>query len=236
MNALDYEADKELESVWDDFASDPDQWVAILTGTGERAFCAGNDLKEQARIGRRQFTPNGFGGLTSRFDCHKPIIAAVNGLAYGGGFELALACDLIIASPTANFSLPEPKVGLAATMGGVQRLPLMIGWWRAMSILLTGRVVTASEALSLGFITAVSETTDVLIEAKRWADQMIICSPTSLRTTKEMAAQYAMGESFRLGMMGTIPSPALERLRASADYLEGPIAFSEKRTPLWSGS
>ena len=117
-NALHTDAHFELHKVFNDFSADPEQWVAIVTGAGDKAFCAGNDLKWQAAGGKRGWDTGGFAGLTSRFDCDKPIIAAVNGVAMGGGFEIALACDLIIASENATFALPEPRVGLAALAGG----------------------------------------------------------------------------------------------------------------------
>ena len=119
MNALHPPAHFELNAVFDAFAADPEQWVAIVTGAGERAFSAGNDLKYQASGGKMSAPPGGFAGLTSRFDLNKPLIAAVNGIAMGGGFEIALACDLIVASETAVFALPEPRVGLAALAGGL---------------------------------------------------------------------------------------------------------------------
>ncbi len=137
LNALHPPANAELGEVFDDFADDHDMWVAILTGSG-RGFCAGNDLRYQAEGGKQTPFPNGFGGLTSRFDLKKPVIAAVNGVAMGGGFEIALACDLIIASEKATFALPEPKVGLAALAGGLNRLPRQIGPKRALGMILTG--------------------------------------------------------------------------------------------------
>jgi hypothetical protein len=127
MNALHPPANFELEKVFDEFVADPDLWVAIITGAGDRAFSAGNDLKVQASAGEGiEIAPTGFAGLTSRFDDAKPVIAAVNGLALGGGFEIALACDLLIASQNASFGLPEPRVGLAAMAGGMHRLPRQI--------------------------------------------------------------------------------------------------------------
>ena len=154
-NALHIDAHFELNKVFDDFSADPEQWVAIVTGAGDKAFCAGNDLKWQAAGGKRGWDKGGFAGLTSRFDCDKPIIAAVNGVAMGGGFEIALACDLIIASENATFALPEPRVGLAALAGGVHRLPRQIGLKRAMGMILTARHVSAKEGLELGFVNEV---------------------------------------------------------------------------------
>src|SRR5262249_56937903 len=118
---LNIDGDLELNKVFDDFATDPEQWVAIVTGAGDKAFCAGNDLKWQAAGGKRGWDRGGFGGLTTRFDCDKPIIAAVNGVAMGGGFEVALACDLIIAAENATFALPQPRGGLAPPAGRVAR-------------------------------------------------------------------------------------------------------------------
>ena len=133
MNALHPPANAELAQVFDGFAADPDLWVAILTGAGERAFSAGNDLRWQAEGNAVTVPATGFAGLTSRWDLDKPVIAAVNGVAMGGGFEIALACDLILAADTAKFALPEPKVGLAALAGGLHRLPRAIGQALAFS-------------------------------------------------------------------------------------------------------
>src|SRR3990172_8451605 len=130
LNALHGPANMELGEIFDDFESDPGLWVAVITGAGNRAFSAGNDLKATAAGGGLQMPASGFGGLTSRFDCVKPIIAAVNGLAMGGGFEIVLACDIVVAAETAVFALPEPRVGLAALAGGMHRLPRKIGLGR----------------------------------------------------------------------------------------------------------
>ena len=146
MNALHGEAHHELEKVWDEFAARDDLWVGIVTGAGERAFSAGNDLKVQAAGKRGPGPAPGFAGLTHRFDLDKPLIAAVNGIAMGGGFEIALACDIIIASENAMFALPEPRVGLIAGAGGVHRLPRMIPQKKAMGMILTGRRVPAARA------------------------------------------------------------------------------------------
>ena len=187
MNSTHYEADLELDQVWDEFAEDPEQWVGIITGAGDRAFSTGNDLKMHAKRGVRQFPKGGFAGLTTRFDLDKPVIAAVNGIAMGGGFELALACDLVIAAENAFFALSEPRVGLSALAGGVQYLPRAIGLPRAMGILLTGRRVPAKEGYELGFVTAVAPAGGAMEEARKWAAQMLECSPLALRATKEVA-------------------------------------------------
>lgn len=137
-NALNADAQRQMAAAMDAFEQDDDQWVAILTAAGDKAFCAGHDLKQQAATGDL-FTPeSGFGGLTAR-ELNKPVIAAVNGAAFGGGFEMVLAADLVVAVESAVFALPEPLVGLAALAGGIQRLPRIVGATRAMGILLTGR-------------------------------------------------------------------------------------------------
>lgn len=231
MNALHSPSHFELERIWDDFAADPEQWVAIVTGAGERAFCAGNDLKYQASGGKMARPRSGFGGITSRFDLDKPVIAAVNGVAMGGGFEIALACDIIVAAENARFALPEPRVGLAALAGGLHRLPRTIGTKRAMGMLLTGRHVPAREGYELGFVTALAPEGQAPAEARKWAAQILECSPMSLRATKQAAMQgLAIAD---VGTAMKVEYDAVARLRASHDWVEGPKAFSEKRKPQW---
>ena len=185
LNALHPPANAELGEVFDDFAADDDMWVAIITGSG-RGFSAGNDLRYQAEGGERVPMPRGFGGLTSRFDLTKPVIAAVNGVSMGGGFEIALACDLIVASDKALFALPEPKVGLAALAGGLNRLPRQIGPKRALGMILTGRHVSAEEGQSLGFVNEVVPHDDLMDAAHRWAEQICACAPLSIRASKDV--------------------------------------------------
>jgi len=234
MNALHPPGNAELAQVFDDFAADPELWVAIITGEGDRAFCAGNDLRYQAEGGDRSAAPaTGFAGLTSRWDLDKPVIAAVNGVAMGGGFEIALACDLIIASDNALFALPEPKVGLAALAGGVHRLPRQIGLKRAMSMMLTARHVPADEGLQLGFVNDVVPQDQLMQRAKEWAGMILECSPMSIRATKQAAMQGLEAGGIRAAYEGKYP--AVAALFHSEDFIEGPKAFSEKRAPNWSG-
>src|SRR5260370_40086614 len=141
----------------------------------------------QAGMGRRPNHPlTGLGALANRCAIDKPVIAAVNGVAMGGGFEIALACDLIIASDQARFALPEPKVGLAAGAGGMQRLSRMVQLKKAMGMMLTGRHVSAKEGHELGFVTAVVPHAELMKEARRWADDILACSPMSVRATKQV--------------------------------------------------
>ena len=233
MNALHPPANAELADVFDDFAADPELWVAILTGAGERAFSAGNDLKFQASGQRVEFHPTGFGGLTSRFDLSKPVIAAVNGIAMGGGFEIVLACDIAVASEKAVFALPEPRVGLAALAGGVHRLPRQIGLKPAMGMILTGRRVDAREALSLGIVNEVVSPDQLGAAATRWAEQILECAPLSVRGSKQAAMQGLDEPSLEAAMRGRYE--ILGDMVRSEDFVEGPRAFAEKRKPAWKG-
>jgi len=234
MNALHPPANAELSDVFDEFENDPDLWVAIVTGAGERAFSAGNDLKYQASGGDRSAQPSsGFAGLTARYDLVKPVIAAVNGVAMGGGFEIALACDLIIASENATFALPEVRVGLAALAGGVHRLPRTIGPKRALGMILTGRHVPAQEGYELGFVNEVVPTGEALAGARRWAEQILAVSPMSVRASKQ--AVYKGLEEGGVAGAEAVRYPAVIAMTKSEDFIEGPKAFAEKRPPQWKG-
>ena len=233
MNSLHAPAHDEFVEVFDKFEADPELWVAIITGAGEKAFSAGNDLKYTAAGNPMSTQPTGFGGLTKRFEMTKPVIAAVNGIAMGGGFEMALACDLIIAAENAVFALPEPRVGLMAAAGGVHRLPRMIPQKQAMGMILTGRRVSAEEGARLGFVNEVVPVGEALAAAKRWAEQIVECSPLSIRASKQVV--YAALDAPDLKTAMTTIYPAQATLRASEDYKEGPRAFAEKRKPNWKG-
>lgn len=232
LNALHPLANAELGEVFDDFAADDEMWVAIITGEG-RGFSAGNDLRYQAEGGERVPTPRGFGGLTSRFDMNKPVIAAVNGVAMGGGFEIALACDLIIASENAKFALPEPKVGLAALAGGLNRLPRQIGPKRALGMILTGRHVGPEEGKDLGFVNDVVPHDQLMDAAMDWAKQICACAPLSIRASKDVVYKSVDSASLQDAMEAKYDT--VNAMVGSADFIEGPKAFAEKRAPNWQG-
>ena len=236
MNALHPPANRDLAEVFDEFAGDPDLWVAVVTGAGDRAFSAGNDLKYQASGGDMSGQPKaGFGGLTARFDLTKPVIAAVNGVAMGGGFEIALACDLIIAAENAVFALPEPRVGLAALAAGVHRLPREIGVKQALGMILTGRRVDPDEGKQLGFVNEVVPEGQAVEGALRWAKMISECSPMSVRASKESVYKGLDLSGVEEALKQQSKFPAVKAMAKSEDYVEGPKAFAEKRPPQWKG-
>lgn len=235
MNAIHAPASTELSAVFDAFAADPDQWVGIVTGAGDRAFSAGNDLKYQAAGGKMSWPETGFAGLTSRFDLEKPLIAAVNGIAMGGGFEIALSCDLIVAAENAVFALPEPRVGLAALAGGLHRLPREIGLKRALGMILTGRRVAADEGLELGFVNEVVPQARLMVAAKAWATQILELSPMSVRASKQAVYRGLEEPSVAAALKAQNRYPAVAAMYKSEDFIEGPVAFAQKRPPQWKG-
>jgi enoyl-CoA hydratase/carnithine racemase len=236
LNALHGDAHDELDAVFNDFAADAEQWVCIVTGAGERAFSAGNDLKVTAAGGRKPLPRGGFGGLTLRFDLDKSLIAAVNGVAMGGGFEIALACDIIIAADSAVFALPEPRVGLAALAGGLHRLPREIGTKQALGMILTGRRVSAAEGKALGFVNEVVPAAELMASARRWAAQIMEASPMSVRASKQAVYRGLAEPSLEDALNNQMGYPAIAALFKSDDFREGPKAFAEKRAPKWKGN
>lgn len=242
MNAIHTAMHHELQSAFDDFATDPKQRVCVLTGMGERAFCAGSDLKfatammEDGRRDEMTYPRNGYAGLIERFDLDKPVIAAVNGVALGGGFEIMLACDLIVASDSARFGLPEPLVGAMALGGGVHRLARQIGLKPAMGMILTGRMMGAEEALSLGLINEMVPQADLEAAVQRWVAAILKCSPAALAASKQSAMRGLDEPSLEAAISAQEAYPAFIALRESPDSAEGPRAFAEKRAPRWTDS
>jgi len=233
-NALHPPAHHEMATALDDFAADPDCWVVILTGAGDKAFSAGNDLKYSAQNADKplEIPPSGFGGIHRRFDLFKPVIAAVNGLALGGGFEIALACDIVIAAEEATFGLPEPRVGLAALAGGMQRLPRLVPEKIALGMMLTGKPITARRAYELGLVNEVVSAAELMNAAERWAAEICECSPISVRASKQVALQSA---AMPLQEALERKYPLVSELVRSEDMREGILAFAEKRKPQWKG-
>jgi enoyl-CoA hydratase/carnithine racemase len=232
LNALHPAAHYELAAMFDGLAVDKSVRVVIVTGAG-KAFCAGYDLKHNLETGIMDIPPSGFAGFTFRADYPRPDIAAVKGPAFGGGFELALACDLIIAAEAARFALPEPKVGWVALGGGIQRLPAAIGMKQAMGMILTGRQVAAEEGLRLGFVNEVVPQADLLAAARRWAAQIIECAPLAIACSREVVR--AMHQPAHEVLFDMERYPVVAALFASGDAAEGKRAFAARRRPVWTG-
>lgn len=241
LNAMDLRMHEELAEVWDEFGADDDLWVAVLSGAGERAFSAGQDLTELAgrvrdgTAGTATFGSRGRPGwprLTERFDLAKPVVAKVCGYAMGGGFELALACDVIVAAEDATFALPEAKLGLIAGAGGVFRLTRQLPWRTAMGHLLTGRPMSAQRAFDLGLVNEVVPPAELNSCVDGWVADILRCAPLAVRAIKEAAAKSA---ALPLESAFATRYRWEEERMHSRDAIEGPLAFTEKREPRWEG-
>ncbi|MCO4825308.1 MAG: enoyl-CoA hydratase/isomerase family protein [Amylibacter sp.] len=230
-NAVHGPMHDEMSDCWDNFAASHDQWVAVLTGAGDKAFTAGNDLKWTSQGGAQPKSTNGFAGLSSRFDLEKPIIAAVNGFAMGGGFETALSCDIIIASEQATFALPEVKVGFFAAASGVQRLSRYIGRLAAQEIMFTGRKIDTTEALALGMVNQVVPHADLMDVAMAKANEIASVSPSSVKATKRVLNAMAVAEGLEASNLYS--REVIANLMKTEDFKEGVSAFVEKRKPNW---
>jgi len=236
-NAIDAATSRMMSRAIVEFRDDPQLWVAIITGTG-RFFSAGWDLKAAAvdspAVLAEDYGEGGFGGLTEMFHLQKPVIAAINGYAAGGGFEIALACDILIASTEARMLLPEVKVGLLATSGGVIRLPRRIPRGVAMEMLYTGRIMEPEEGLRLGLLSRVVSPQALMDTAREVADDIAASAPLSVQAVKAVmneVAHLSEEEAFKIQN----ENAAYRRLLASRDFKEGPRAFAEKREPAWEG-
>jgi crotonobetainyl-CoA hydratase len=236
MNAIDRDTEAELERIWTAIEGDRSVRVVVLTGAGDRAFSAGADMKNSGNQTGLEYwaAPRaaGFGGIALRETLDAPVIARVNGVALGGGFEMVLGCDLVVACEEASFGLPEPRVGRLPLDGGMTLLARQIPFRAAMGILLTGRRVSAREALSLGLINDVASRADLDAAVDRWVEQVLACAPLSIRAIKAITRRTAHltareAQSQKL--------PALVEALASEDSQEGVRAFREKRAPVWSG-
>ena len=236
LNAVDLDTERELIAIWERIEKDRGVRVVVLTGAGDRAFSAGADMKGGSELSGLEYwaaaRPGGFGGIALRDTLDIPVIARVNGFALGGGFEMVLGCDIVVASEKASFGLPEPRVGRLALDGGIALLTRRIPHVQAMGLLLTGRRVGAEEALRLGFVNEVAapEALDAAVE--RWVADILACAPLSIRAIKQMVR---MGADMSPQQAQRLRSPALVEALQSEDQHEGVRAFQEKRAPVWKG-
>ncbi len=235
LNALDAEAEAALEAIWQRLEADREVRAVVLTGAGERGFCVGADMKNVGKSGLEYWAaarPNGFGGIALRTTLDIPVIARVNGHALGGGFEIVLGCDIVVAVQEATFGLPEPRVGRLPLDGGMVLLARQIPFRPAMGMLLTGRRISAAQALAWGLANEVVPRAELDAAVDRWLADILACAPLSLRAIKQSVrrtAQLAAAEAQALRL------PALIECLQSADGDEGVRAFQEKRAPRWTG-
>lgn len=232
-NSLHPPASEELSEVFDAYFCDPGLRVAIIVGAGTQAFCAGYDLKYHAS-GKPVCSPrSGFGGLTARKVRDKPVIAAVNGYAFGGGFELCLASDMVVADDKATFALPEVRVGLFASEGGVARLCRQIPRKQAAEMILTGRRVGAEEAKQLGFVNRITPSGQALDGARQLAAEILDGAPLSIQCALVAIDEADQGAAVVDAIAGQVDG--LYKIMMSEDMIEGAQAFAEKRKPQWKG-
>ncbi|MFM0176124.1 enoyl-CoA hydratase-related protein [Paraburkholderia sediminicola] len=235
LNAVDLATEAELQRVWTELEHNRDVRVVVLTGEGERAFCVGADLKNPSVSGVEYWAaprPGGFGGIALRETLNVPVIARVNGYALGGGFEMVLGCDLVVACDEASFGLPEALVGRMPLDGGMTLLQRQIPYRQAMAMLMTGRRISAREGLDMGLVNEVVPRAELDAAVERWVQALLACAPLSLQAIKQVVKRTstlspADAQALRL--------PALVAALQSDDANEGVRAFQEKRKPVWSG-
>ena len=237
MNAVDDATADELESIWQRIEGDPDIRAVVLTGSGDKAFSAGADMKAggNTRSGLEYWAdarPGGFGGIAVRKSLHVPVIARVNGIAVGGGFEMVLGCDIVVAAEHASFGLPEARVGRMPLDGGMIMLPRLIPEKLAMGMLLTGNRISAAQAQEYGLVNEVVSADELDNAVDRWLEQILECAPLSVKAIKECVRETSdlpVEEAWSKRL------PSLVAALESEDADEGPRAFREKRKPEWKG-
>ena len=243
-NAIDLETSRKLGAAMVMLRDDPELSVGIVTGGGEKIFCAGWDLKalnsgemQTDNWWEQDYGPGGFAGLTELWDLNKPVIAALNGLVIGGGFELALACDLMIAAEHVEFALPELPLGLVPDAGAIQRLARRLPYNKAMEMYLLGQRMSAQEAASYGLVNKVVPADALMDTAMAWAQQLTKVAPLALQSVKELLRAIegdTIQEAFQT--MRTADLPIYRQLLKSDDALEGVSAFVDKRDADFKGS
>ena len=236
LNAVDLPTEAELQRIWSEIEARDDIRAVVLTGAGERSFCAGADLKNTSNLKGVEYwaaaRPGGFGGIALRETLDVPVIARVNGFALGGGFEMVLGCDIVVACEEASFGLPEPLVGRLPLDGGMLLLQRQIPYRQAMGMMLTGQRVKAQRALEMGLVNEVVPRAELDTAVNRWVQQMLACAPLSLKAIKQVVRRtgtLSPAEAHRMRL------PALVAALQSQDADEGVLAFQQKRKPQWLG-
>lgn len=237
LNAVDRKSHERLCEIWEQIEADRDVRAVVVTGAGERAFCVGADMSAEAvdKTGLQYWAdldPNGFGGLSLRTTLDVPVIARVNGHALGGGMEMVLGCDIVVAAERATFGLTEPRVGRLALDGGISQLVRRIPHTQAMGLLLTGRRAAAAEMQRIGLANEVVPAAELDAAVDRWVADVLACAPTSVRAVKQMVQRTSHLTAVEARAQRL---PALMTALDSADSREGVLAFQQKRAPVWSG-
>jgi enoyl-CoA hydratase/carnithine racemase len=235
LNAVDEGTEVRLDEIWAELETRDDVSCAVLTGAGDKAFSVGADLKNVGASGLEYWAqprPNGFGGIAFRTSLDVPLIARVNGYALGGGLEMVLGCDIVIASESAQFGLPEGRVGRMPLDGGMVLLQRKIPHNLAMGIMLSGRRFSASEMARFGLVNEIAAPAELDTVVDKWVEDIVACAPLSLRSIKQVVQRTghmtpAEAQSSRL--------PALVKALSSEDAKEGVLAFQQKRMPVWQG-
>ena len=244
-NAINPEVSTRIHAALTQLQEDENLRVGIITGAGNRIFSAGCDLKEIASMENNQDaldsslnTPGGFAGITEFWGLKKPVIAAINGMAVGGGFEIALAADIIIAADHSEFFLPEMQRGFLPDVGAIQILPRKIPYNVAMELLYTGRRMSALEAKNWGLVSQICAFEDLIQCAHELANRVAHGAPLALQALKEVVPALqgsTIKDSFATTKPGNPAFPVYQKILMSEDFMEGPRAFAEKRNPVWKG-
>ncbi len=235
-NAIDSVHHAQLVDAWQTVEADPEIWIVVLTGTGEQSFCAGADIHENYPDGHDYWAsrdPDGFGGIALRTSMTKPVIARINGVAAGGGFEMVLGCDIAVAAEHAQIGLVEPRIGRLPVDGGIVNAIRHAPRKRAMELLLTGGMFDANQALRMGFINEVVPSDQLDAATDKWVEVLLSCAPSSLIAIKALVNQT---QHLSAREANLVDIPEVRASMTSADAIEGPAAFREKRPPTWSGS